>query len=191
MLPVEDEPLLVRTIRLAAKHRHQGVPIFRNGQTVPIELDTELRISVTKSTCQTAHAVLSLALPESPLRILLGDVFYTEEAMAKIMAEKKTRFFGDGQDIFAITVSPTDFLTFGLALVAGMISARNNGRLWEAYRDMFSLPKCPLQAPAPGFAFIGDRTQDFDTPEEYDDFLKGVSKNILYRATQPQPQAST
>jgi hypothetical protein len=55
----------------------------------------------------------------------------------------------------------------------------NHGRIWEVYRLMFGLPHWPATPDLPALTFIGDKTQDFDTVEDLENFKNGISKNFI------------
>lgn len=111
--------------------------------------------------------------------VLFGDVYFTDEAIDTIKKAKPTTFFTDGQDIFGLKFDQdvSGFLT--QVVDKASTPDGNAGRIWELYRLMFGLPTWPATRDTPHLTFIGDKTQDFDTIEDLENFNKGISKNIL------------
>ena len=115
--------------------------------------------------------------------VLLGDVYYTDEAAATIKnSDEPFAVFTDSQDIFAMAFD----YNIGHMLLSYIKQVleppiNNNGRLWELYRKFMGM-KDTDTLPPKGMPFchiIDDATQDFDWPQEYDDFINGISKNKL------------
>jgi hypothetical protein len=111
--------------------------------------------------------------------VLFGDVYYTEEAVDIIRKAEPTTFFTDGQDIFGLKFDQD--ISGSLREVVKMADQPegNCGRIWEVYRIMFGLPRWPATQDLPALTFIGDKTQDFDTVEDLENFKNGVSKNFI------------
>ena len=117
--------------------------------------------------------------------ILYSDVFYTDAAIETIFSHQPEDFtlFTDGQDLFAMSFTPEFHDRMACALLRAVELGGNGGRDWELFRVLNGgIDKFPY-VPEDGMKhllFIGDRTQDFDTVEDYDDFLAGKSKNVLF-----------
>ncbi len=145
------------------------------------------RSAVPESSCTCETFMATSGLWDEYVTILLGDVFYTDAFAAEIrVCQKPLVFFSDTQDIFAISFTRTigklilhpaarDVVQYGVA--------NNRGRLWEMYRKVLQLPD-DATLPTPDKQFIQmvhDETQDFDTPEEYEAWISGVTKNKLQK----------
>lgn len=175
LLSVNGEPIIERTLRLAedafiVSHRKE----FKRFGNV-------IRPSFKRSTCETLLSC-SKHFTERNI-ILLGDVYYTEESIDTILKyDGDLQFFSDGQDIFGISFNSVSMPTFLTALKIALRSGSNNGRLWEAYRGIFGIDTFPMfeGCGQPCITYIGDETQDFDTEEDYNNYLNGISKNIIY-----------
>lgn len=119
---------------------------------------------------------------EGQVRILLGDVYYTDEAAETINeCDCGLQFFGTNAELFAISFNDFPFVKHNLEKCVRMHEEDNqleeNGRLWTLYRLCEGLkiddhsrfaPKnlCPKGA----FTYINDETQDFDTVEDIEHF---------------------
>jgi hypothetical protein len=155
------------------------------------------RIIVPKSRC-TCHTLYEASQQlQGRIVVLLGDVYYTPEALHSILeCNRSFCVFTDGQDIFALTLFRGDPMIGHAKEISDMMSPPNHGRLWEAYRRRVG-DKGTGIPPLPKYLthFVEDRTQDFDTQEEYDNFLKGISKNRFQaksvRVRQPSGDGET
>lgn len=166
-LKVDGETLIDRQRR-----QFDGIRIIDNSE-----------VGSTIATCETL--MLSSHLWIRPRTIvLLGDVYYTDSVVKRIkQCLLPIVFWSDEQDIFAIKfhVSEACRIIAGCQhVLSGKI--RNNGRLWELYRYFVGFPwNAHLPDDERRFLqLVSDKTQDFDTPQEYDDFINGKMKNKLY-----------
>ena len=123
--------------------------------------------------------------------IIFSDVYFTNDAAATIRnCRLPLAFFTCGQDIFAIKFNHTRFHQLIPALEHTISRAElpegNKGRMWEVYRHIYGMPNWPLEPHMnpKGVVFIGDRTQDFDTVQDLEDFRNGKSKNWMFSKSQ-------
>lgn len=145
------------------------------------------RSAVPDSLCACETFMASSGLWDEYVTILLGDVFYTDAFAAEIRSSQQPLvFFSDTQDIFAISFTKAigKFILYPAAReVVEYGLANNRGRLWEMYRKVLQLPD-DATVPTQDRQFIqvvNDETQDFDTPEEYEAWISGVTKNKLQK----------
>lgn len=124
--------------------------------------------------------------------IIFGDVYFTEEAAQSINKCKwPTAFFTDGQDIFAVKFQRREVSNLVPALNIAIALARtpdgNCGRIWEVYRALYGLEAHPILPShnKQDVFFIGDRTQDFDTVEDLENFRAGKTKNFILAGVNP------
>lgn len=127
------------------------------------------------TTCHTIRSTKHLWRGQTV--ILLGDVRYTKEAIKTIYSFKGAfQLFTDTGDYFAMSFDETYHDTLLKDLNGAINNYTQQGHLncgiLHLHRHM-GLPQdiCTI---------IADETQDFDRPYEYEDFLKGFSKNRLY-----------
>lgn len=104
--------------------------------------------------------------------ILCGDVYWTEEAMNRFTEPAlfcSPLYATDGTDIFGLRWSGDAWnwnVSSAFRRVIEEGQPRYGGRLHASRKYL----------PDARYLTIRDRTQDFDTREEYDRFLKGITK---------------
>lgn len=106
--------------------------------------------------------------------ILLGDVYYTKRAVEKIKAFiGKQMFFGNKDEIFAISFNDHDFMLDKLNRVIYLHEQhevlKNHGELWTLYRHCNWIEILDHRIDK-NFTFIQDDTRDFDVPGDYLNF---------------------
>jgi hypothetical protein len=174
LLNINGEPLLHRTVRQVYQHG-QTIFIISNNKKLQIQDCHFIVPSSRKTTCHTIQSILPLT--DEKTIILLGDVYYTDTAIKVIFnCEKDFQFFTDTGDFFAICFTENYKEMFSKQIKDTLIRWANDN-LWtcpilELYRTM--------GVPEHLCTFIADETQDFDRYHEYEDFLKGKSKNRLF-----------
>ena len=145
---------------------------------------------MTADTCPGSRSTCETFLRSRPhwgeesVTILYGDVYYTDP-VAEALREFTwyLSFFSDRQDIFALRVPATFYEEVENAAAKAIDTGNNNGRLWEMYRQLHGM-KVTDTVPPPddrAIRLVSDRTQDFDEPGEYEEFLEGISKNQLFK----------
>ncbi len=172
-LEFDGEKLIERTIRQCAKYGNVNIISTRKEFNLPgIHF---IKINHSSSTCET---ILKTKFTWSDFNvILLGDVYYTDEAIEKIFVSTDLKLFTDKSDFFAIRFESKDKLWLKEWLYKAIGSVKKQG-----------LPTCPILefyrtigCPENLCEFISDKTQDFDRDFEYEDFLNGRYKNNLYK----------
>jgi len=177
LIEVEGEALIFRTIRQARKYTNDII-IVAHDKRLQVDGVGFFNPLVRDTTCHTLLSTKSIWDEETI--ILLGDVFFTDEAIDTIFTcDKPFQFFTDTGDFFAIAVKKEKQELFEEKLNLAILKWKMQN-LWtcpilELYRVM-GLPEriCTV---------IDDRTQDFDRAYEYEDFKKGKSKNRIYENT--------
>jgi len=179
LVVVDGEPLLHRTCRKVAALGFSAERIvIAVCEERPYRIDGPTRFiprdrSSTRATLLSVMSVFLSSDPNRYLTVLLGDVFYTDEAIASILSfdpKDSVAVFMDGGEIFAVRFSRMQEEAVRDALLRAELRGDNNGRLWNAFLHIHAKVDRVL---------ISDRTQDFDTVDEYLDFLRGKSKNAL------------
>ncbi len=102
--------------------------------------------------------------------VLLGDVYYSEYSVEIINSFKgEIMFFGNLDEIFAISFNNHKKVINCLAAIL----TRNvfDGRLWQLYRNYHGINRA-IHKIVDNFTFITDETQDFDTIDEYNEFIE-------------------
>ena len=110
--------------------------------------------------------------------ILLGDVYYSDEAV-KTIVQNKDPFKVCGSfiqvEIFAISFTDNDGVKSALVKAIENADSGGRGKLWEVYKS-YSGVELKVEYPVPmpplndNFTMIDDDTQDFDTKDEWLDF---------------------
>ncbi len=178
LLPIGDEPLLHRTVRLLRHHHISNIVIVAHDPALSVAgvdfFEPEQSEWVLETLCTTRSLWRDRTL------ILLGDVFYSERAMRKIVRfDGRMRFFGRRgpsrftrgrwQEIFAISfnqlAAETLFDAAGQALT--FVHHEGRGKLWDAYRVLAGFPLDSGLTDTALFFNIDDFTDDFDTAEDY------------------------
>lgn len=97
--------------------------------------------------------------------VLLGDVFYTYEAVNLISeAPEGVHFFGNKQEIFAMVFTDRKKVLEGIEKLN--VCEKRYRKLWHLYRILHSIP-LKDQVIGNDFTYINDRTTDFDTKKQY------------------------
>jgi len=172
-IEIDGERIIDRTLRM-----------FPDAHLITInpEIANHPKVFKPKANRYTSETLLSTKdLWGEETTVLFADVYYTEEAVDIIKRAKPTTFFTDGQDIFGFKFNGRSFVAEFLEKVIEKATNPdgNHGRIWEVYRLMFGLPHWPATQEMPALTFIGDKTQDFDTLEDLENFKKGISKNFI------------
>lgn len=106
--------------------------------------------------------------------VLLGDVIYSDEAMARILAcERPVAMFGSHLKEFALSFSAEAQFAVEAALTAALLDALNGGRgkLWEVYRLVSGFDLREERFEDEVFHLVDDYTDDLDTIDGYYAFL--------------------
>ena len=186
LVEVAGEPLLARTVRLLKERgEHDIIISSHNEEYTAFAPTTGYRnnhFEIDKIFCtQPDWEVTRTNI------FLLGDVFYTEEAIDKIFSEQTETitFFGREKgseltggrygELFAVKVLPggTSILEYACKLVKwqfvnGIIS---RCKLWELYR-LTRATDLTAHVIKGGFVSIDDWTEDIDSPSDYERFIK-------------------
>jgi len=144
-----------------------------------------------RNNATTCNTFLSTALLWQERNIiLLGDVWYTDATMRRIIEyHGPCGVFGNTWEIFAWSFDVSVKEKVIAALLKGSLycphldTPAGGGKLRHAYRAYVGLPMDDKEkegeAPDPiVFQYVTDGTMDFDIPEEYQDFAKREGKNL-------------
>lgn len=175
LLEIEGEPLLHRAVRQISKFTKDITIVAHNGK-LKLPGCNFLVPEKRKTTCHTILSTQSMWNEKNI--ILLGDVYYTDHAIDTIFnCDLDFQLFTDTGDFFGISFKKNYIPVFEGYLKQTLDKwAKYN--LWtcpilELYRTMGINDYLCTK--------IADRTQDFDRYYEYQDFLKGKTKNRLFK----------
>ena len=177
LLYVDGETLLSRAIRLAYTYTEWVDVVTDNPEFERMYIAGFMYTKRFCGTCDTILDTQPFWRNNERVTFLMGDVFYTEEAMAKIMrTELPIAFFGDGQETFAISIEHSQFGIITDCAQAALESAHGNADMGGKQALWLKLHAAKAN---PAKVWITDRTQDFDTRADYKAFMRGQSKNRM------------
>lgn len=108
--------------------------------------------------------------------ILLGDVYYTDDAARKIYDDDSV-FFGCKEEMYALKITEENrSRVIDCAMQAVVYQHRiggDKGKLWQLYRAWEGFPLDGKHVLGNSMNYITDKTQDFDKYEDYLKFIGG------------------
>lgn len=181
LAPVGDEPLLYRTVRQASAH----------GDVHVVAPAGDLRYEAPGATLHTPGRATSeyastraLWSTEDRTVLLLGDVYFTDAAMAAIGGRDGRRYWCFGRhgksrhtgkpygEIFAVSWWPGQIgiIDQHLAHCQGLLDTGQSNRPigWLLLRSIQHTPLNKHLVSRPWFVEIDDMTDDLDHPADYD-----------------------
>jgi hypothetical protein len=172
MAVVDGEPVLFRTIRQCKERGIKPFVVSHKSEILGYQSElVEDCLFITNTFPTLAHACRGFSWGEKTI-FLLGDVYYTDYAL-NVIASVPRMVFGTEVEIFAFKFHRELNSKLGIAFSDVIFEwgrDNANGKLWEVYRA-FEGKKIDEHVILNDFAFIEDRTTDFDTVEEYEEFL--------------------
>ena len=178
LMTIEGVSILARTIRQLKTCRHWQGRIFvvTHRPDIACEAGKEgaevIEPEDRRYTCASALSTRDAWTEET--KILMGDVFWTSDALDQFMSPHHSTlvYATDGTDIFGMkwVREENGFVADAFRAVIDEGQPRYGGRLHASRKYL----------PAAYYLRIADRTQDFDTLEEYTNFLKGRGKRRMF-----------
>lgn len=190
---IDDEPIIERTGRLLRENGIGALAVvkpedynkfqgFKSFAPVVASLDP------TNGDADKFLSSRELWSEDERTVIFYGDVFFTEEAIKKIVEYKGKEWTLFGRaggstitgsiygECFAISFYPKDRKK-SLKALESIANDWRTGRLkrcggWEFYRKIVGIPITESHRITTNFVEINDFTEDFDYPEDYDEFIK-------------------
>lgn len=179
LIPIRREPLLYRTVRLVRENGIVDVRIVTHDPRLRVEHCGVFRPRRYRWTAETLLSTRHLWSART--LVLLGDVFYSDQAMDRIVnwSEPIAIFGRRGPneytgcrhgELFAISVDETmaHVLQEAASRAVGHAECGAWGNLWDVYYCLVGLPLDSARTDDRVFQQIQDLTDDFDTPEDYD-----------------------
>ncbi len=164
---VDGEPIIVRTVRLLnEKDAESEVIITSHDERYDIcgarryePLDNVLEIDR-----------FTEELIEDDICFLYGDTYYAEEAIDAIISEEvgDIHFFGTEKSIVAIKIKDGELFRNHVHRVRELYLGNKIKKCigWQVYQSFMKLP-FEGKSIRGKFTVLSDRTEDFNTPEEY------------------------
>lgn len=183
LISINEEPLLKRTVRLLCENGCSNITIISHDDRLNIEGCDFFKPPRYRWTVETLLSTCPLWAKKT--LVLLGDVFFTKQAMTTITMPSQGihvygrfglnifTFTGHGE-LFAISFDKSNHYKIKEHLNIARSHALSGGRgkLWEFYRSLAGFPLNEHKKEDKIFTSIHDFTDDIDSPEEYDKIKK-------------------
>ena len=195
LVVINGERLIDRTVRLLKENNIKDIIVMASDERYKIKGSKLIGQSIKDYEIDR----FDFQFLNNEVCFLYGDVYYTEESMKTIVNEDKGDFtyfgrFGSSKikehgEIFAIKVKNTEKFKEACSYIRNGLINRTvkRGIGWETYKylsgkdvNMSVLEfKNWMNEEHPFFIQINDKTDDFDSPEDYDNFI-GKKKIVFY-----------
>jgi len=187
------EPIINRTVRQVKSHG-SNLYIISNLANVAKIKTNKPKNNPDWNEANKMFSSMTYWNQEGRTIILFGDIYFTDEAMNKIMGYDQPGFYIFGRpfgsrltgkpygEIYAISFYPEnkEQLLFALERASkleerGVVEKAN---VWAVYRAMLKLPDDLMNEHIVGSRFVNidDWTEDFDYPHDYDNFMANWKK---------------
>lgn len=181
LLPVGDETILERMIRQCRQHRYTPV-VFTANNWIIKALDgyncDHWLPPKSDTVCDTIYHMSGFWGPRTA--ILLGDVIYSQDAMARIMGCKADFMtFGNMWEVFALSFAGKNAKAVRRAVGVAIETPPHKVRtIFMSYSYISRLVKQDkyMLSKIDTFDYIDDYTNDIDTHNDYKNFLIEVVK---------------
>lgn len=177
LIELNGERLIDRTVRLLKENDIQNIIVMASDERYKIE-GTKL---IPQSIREYEIDRFDLQFLNGEVCYLYGDVYYTEEAIQKIVETPTDDILVFGRnkpseinkkeygELFAFKVKNVDKFKQCVSYIRNeVIAGRNRDLGWELYSHI----GCP-------FILIDDRSEDFDYPKDFDRWLEYEHSNLL------------
>jgi hypothetical protein len=196
LVQIDGVPILHRTVSLLKEFGATDISI--------LAIDERYRVEGTRFIAPTETAFKNTALGHSAEHwsstkdsvVILGDVYFSEEGMRKIVSHQGERINWFGRrgagrsekrwpEIFAISIPPHCHQEL-LASFPHVSREFEEGRIkratgWECYRFLHNLPM-DENLFSEDFTDIDDETEDFDWPADYEQWIKKFRSTNMWRS---------
>lgn len=183
LIPINGEPLLDRTVRLLHLKELYDINIISNDERLKVNNESFYRPKKFEWIVETLLSTQSLWNKNTI--VLLGDVFFTQDAINTIDHLKETLHiygrYGASEftstpwgEIFALSFQQSDWsqIISNAENVILQTKVGSRGKLWELYRSIAGFPHNEHLIEDEIFISINDFTDDFDFPSDYDANVK-------------------
>ena len=194
-IEIEGEQLLPRIVRLFKKYNpSSNIYVVGKTEDYKIKDSTWYLPKLNPKFGDADKFISSMKLWSMSERtiVVYGDVWFSEDAVKQISEYKDKDWIlfgrfgknkltgGDGGECFAQSFYPEGIeehhnsLNKIVTAYKHKLLKRNGG--WEHYRAMIGFAICPYHIEAGRFYQIEDWTDDFDSPEDYNQWIKARKK---------------
>jgi len=183
LINIFGEPLIVRICRQALTLADVVVVLTANNKVA----ETVSRISGVEVSDKIADSLCGSIMNGwrfwgNKTFILLGDVYFTDDAIARISTFSDIQpyfdFYGTEHEVFAMAFGRLARIRIGLqeVILKHAIDV-GDGKMWGLYRALHNLNITAHERGESGnFTYIKDGTRDFDYYHEYENFLEEQRK---------------
>ena len=178
LIKINNETLLQRTVRLIKNNSANSRIIITSKnkqlQTQGAQLYTPLqdKLEIDRFTYE---------LISDNVCFLYGDTYYSTLSVQTIIntPTNDILFFGNEKRIFAVKVGDSKLMKTHIDNVRQLFLQEkiDNCKGWHLYQSYANLPWGSKKI-TDKYILINDETQDFNNPNEYEDFLKGNCKQL-------------
>jgi len=198
LILLNKESILGRTLRLLKKQKVKDITIVA---TDPILKQQGYDFFEPQASRWFVETLISTEkLWDEHTVVLMGDVFYTPEALKTILSPNNSsiKFYGRAGkslfshkahgELFGISFSKNDsaLIHEHAQKVIKAAKSMGHGKAWQFYRSIAGFELDQKKTEEKYFVEIDDFTDDFDTPEEYD---LAVFRYSLVASKNPMKQA--
>jgi len=189
LIDIDGEQLLYRTVRLLKENGIEDIYITSHDKRYEIEGTT--RYEPKNNLYEIDRFCSCYPIWKEETLFLYGDVYYTEEAMKTIINTDVMdfEFFGrfgqreefkkNNGEIFAVKIKNINWFKNACEFIREEEKKGNlRGIGWDVYKTLLHIPYKELYLKG-NFTVINDETEDFDSPEEYENWLN-MQKIVFY-----------
>ena len=168
LIEIDGETLLARTVRLL-KEFDAGCEVIITSHDERYEVAGATRYEPKNNIYEVDRFTEELI--EDNVCFLYGDTFYSEEAVREITgtpADGGILFFGNAKSIVAVKAADGGLLKHHVDRVRQLFIEGKIEKCigWQVYQSYMNLPFGEKKI-AGRFVVLADGTQDFNTPEDY------------------------
>jgi len=166
---VDGEPILGRTVRLLNEMTEGNAEVIVTSHDERYEFKGSRRYEPLDNKLEIDRFTAELIADETCF--LYGDTYYTEEALKSILDTdvEDLIFFGNNKSIVAVKIKDSKLFKQHVDNVKALFLAGKIDRCvgWQVYQSFTGQDFSKKAVPAEKFLMLGEKTTDFNTPEEY------------------------
>ena len=166
---VDGEPILGRTVRLLNEMTDGNTEVIVTSHDERYEFEGSRRHEPLDNKLEIDRFTAELI--EDDTCFLYGDTYYTEEALSTILESETDDmiFFGNTKSIVAVKIKDSRLFKQHVKHVKDLFLAGKIERCvgWQVYQSFVGQDFGQRAVPAEKFILLGEKTTDFNTPEEY------------------------
>jgi len=166
---VDGEPILGRTVRLLNEMTQEQAEVIVTSHDERYEFEGSRRHEPLDNKLEIDRFTAELIKDDTCF--LYGDTYYTEDALSSIIKTETEdiMFFGNTKSIVAVKIKDSQLFKRHVDNVKNLFLAGKIDRCvgWQVYQSFTGQDFANKAKPAEKFVLLGEKTTDFNTPEEY------------------------